>query len=497
MNEPEREIGDYKLGRTLGTGSTGKVKIGVHKPSNTQVAIKIIKKSDFMDNPDLPKKIYREIAIMRLLDHPHITKLIDVFESKNHLYIILEYAPHGELFDYLIQRKGLPREQAMLIFREIIYGIEFLHTHGICHRDIKLENIFLDQFYHVKIGDFGFARWLPSNIAETYCGSPHYAAPEVIRFVPYDGKCADIWSCGVILYALLAGRLPFDDASIRHLFAKIKLGKYEMPAFEPEVKDLISKMLCVDVSSRITISQIKSHPAFLKYLPNGYQVPRPLLTPNVTTPIEVNPSEVQFFQLLLSIGYNSNEEIMQELTANVHTNAKTFYLMYNRSNFLDSLPWCAGNDVASFNVSPEGALMMPPCTFFLGDSPDSPIGSVKTPQSFAQRVGWYGSALPSTSFSIGIEQKFTDIELPLELLMLFLQRQLTECGIKWFHQSDMELVAKRLETDMLLTITASYESASLITLCLFLVHGDNDEFLGLINTLQRELSELLNGSSGY
>jgi BR serine/threonine kinase len=143
---------------------------------------------------------------MRLFDHPHLLKLIEVYESAHHLYIVLEHAEHGELFDLLISAKSLPLILAMKIFREIIYGLEFLHSIAICHRDLKPENILLNQFNDIKIGDFGFARWMRRNIAETSCGSPHYAAPEVVRGIPYDGRAADIWSCGVILFALLSGR---------------------------------------------------------------------------------------------------------------------------------------------------------------------------------------------------------------------------------------------------------------------------------------------------
>ena len=201
---PKQEVGDYILGQLLGEGTTGKVKLAVHKETGEEVAVKIIKKSMFEVKPDLERKIRREIALMRLLDHPHIMKLIGVCESPRHLYIILEYEKHGELFDYLVSRRRLSPEVALNFFRQMIYGLEYLHSHGICHRDLKPENILLDEFDHIKIADFGFARWMRTSLAETSCGSPHYAAPEVIRGERYDGRLSDIWSCGVILFALLA-----------------------------------------------------------------------------------------------------------------------------------------------------------------------------------------------------------------------------------------------------------------------------------------------------
>ena len=196
-------IGDYNLMKTLGTGTTGKVKLAQNVNTGQFVAIKIIKKANFIQKPNLEAKIHREIALMRLLDHPHLLKLHEVCESGRHIYMILEYAPHGELFDYLIRRQSCPLDVSLKFFRQIIYGLEFLHVHAICHRDLKPENILLDENDDIKIADFGFARWMKSNIAETSCGSPHYAAPEVIRGIPYDGRAADIWSCGVILYALV------------------------------------------------------------------------------------------------------------------------------------------------------------------------------------------------------------------------------------------------------------------------------------------------------
>jgi BR serine/threonine kinase len=174
------------------------------KDSGAAAAVKIIRKSLFDAKPDLQSKIHREIALMRLMDHPSLLKLIEVCESTRHLYIFVEYAAHGELFDYLMRRHHLAEDVAMNFFRQIIYGLDYLHAHAICHRDLKPENILLDEHDNVLIGDFGYARWMRSNIADTSCGSPHYAAPEVIRGIHYDGRCADIWSCGVILYALLA-----------------------------------------------------------------------------------------------------------------------------------------------------------------------------------------------------------------------------------------------------------------------------------------------------
>lgn len=204
MNNKPVEIGNYRIIGTLGSGQSGKVKLAVNKTTNDSYAIKIIKKSNLSDKPQLFKKLQQEIALMSLMDHPHILKLVEVFESPRHLHIVEEYAETGELFDLLVQESQLTEDHGMKLFRQMVYGIDYLHQLGICHRDLKPENILLDSTGNIKIADFGFARWMKSNIAETSCGSPHYAAPEIVKGIPYDGRTSDIWSLGIILFAMLA-----------------------------------------------------------------------------------------------------------------------------------------------------------------------------------------------------------------------------------------------------------------------------------------------------
>lgn len=202
MSDQNPSIGNYYILKTIGIGSSAKVKLGEHKVTKTKVAIKVMKKSKIEKNQSFLKKMQREVSLMRIFDHPHLLKLFDVLETETHLYLVLEYAKNGELFDYISQG-DISVHDALKFFRQIIYGLDFLHSHSLCHRDMKLENILLDEFDNVKIADFGFARWMKDNIADTQCGSPHYAAPEVSRGGQYDGRAADIWSCGVIFYTLL------------------------------------------------------------------------------------------------------------------------------------------------------------------------------------------------------------------------------------------------------------------------------------------------------
>ncbi|KAF0981671.1 hypothetical protein FDP41_012328 [Naegleria fowleri] len=262
----QEKIGPFILKKTLGEGSTGKVKLAIHKDTGDKVAIKIINKKILTHKPHLKKKVEREIAVMKMIRHKHIIRLYDVLQTKKYLFLIMEYVEGGELFDYIVERGRLTIEEAFHFFKQIILGVEYCHKQLICHRDLKPENLLLDRYKNIKIADFGMASLMEEGkLLETSCGSPHYASPEIVRGLKYNGMEADIWSMGVILYALLTGRLPFDDETLHVLLAKVKEGKYEIPQFlDEDVRDLISKMLKLNPSERITIKGIKNHPWWRK-----------------------------------------------------------------------------------------------------------------------------------------------------------------------------------------------------------------------------------------
>lgn len=261
----ENKIGPWRLGRTLGKGSTGRVRLGKHVKTGMLAAIKIIPKQKGRNS--LPYGIEREIIIMKLITHPNIMALYDVWENDNELYLVLEYVQGGELFDFIINNGKLNEYDAIKYFKMIINGVSYCHKFNICHRDLKPENILMDKDGIIKIADFGMAA-LETNqrLLETSCGSPHYASPEIVTGKNYHGSPSDVWSCGVILFALLTGHLPFDDKSIRKLLLKVQSGKFFMPQnLSIEAKDLIWSMLRVNPSERIPINQIMNHPLLLKY----------------------------------------------------------------------------------------------------------------------------------------------------------------------------------------------------------------------------------------
>eukprot|EP01133_Synstelium_polycarpum_P015232 gene15232-18028_t len=258
-------VGPFIIGKTLGQGTTGKVKLGFHKETGFKVGIKIINKELLSSKPSMRRKIEREIVLMKLIDHPNALKMYEVYETSKYLFLILEYVEGGELFDYLVEKGGLESGEALYFFQQIITGLDYCHSRNICHRDLKPENLLLNGDKKIKICDFGMGSIIRKDtLLHTSCGSPHYASPEVVSGIDYDGQKADVWSCGVILYALLTGKLPFDDENIRRLLNKVKNGAFVMPAFiHKDAQDLLTKMLIVDPKKRISIKDIKKHPWFL------------------------------------------------------------------------------------------------------------------------------------------------------------------------------------------------------------------------------------------
>ncbi|KAM4558165.1 serine/threonine-protein kinase SIK1 isoform 2-T2 [Odontesthes bonariensis] len=253
------QVGFYEIIRTLGKGNFAVVKLAKHKVTKTQVAIKIIDKTRL--NPSNLEKIYREVQIMKLLNHPHIIKLYQVMETKDMLYIVTEYAKNGEMFDHLTSNGRMSEDEARKKFWQILTAVDYCHRHHIVHRDLKTENLLLDANMNIKLADFGFGNFY--NAGEplsTWCGSPPYAAPEVFEGKEYEGPQLDIWSLGVVLYVLVCGSLPFDGPSLPTLRQRVTEGRFRIPFFmSQDCENLIRKMLVVDPAKRITVAQIKQH----------------------------------------------------------------------------------------------------------------------------------------------------------------------------------------------------------------------------------------------
>ncbi|XP_021759817.1 CBL-interacting serine/threonine-protein kinase 8-like isoform X2 [Chenopodium quinoa] len=240
-----RKVGKYEIGRTIGEGTFAKVKFAQNTETGESVAMKVLDRSAILKHK-MVEQIKREITIMKLVRHPHVVRLHEVLASRTKIYIILEYITGGELFDKIAHRGRLSEVEARTYFQQLIDGVEFCHSKGVYHRDLKPENLLLDSQGNLKISDFGLSAQPPEGVSllKTTCGTPNYVAPEVLNHKGYDGALADIWSCGIILYVLMAGYLPFDELELTTLYSKIANAEFSFPSwFSMGAKSLIKRIL--------------------------------------------------------------------------------------------------------------------------------------------------------------------------------------------------------------------------------------------------------------
>ncbi|EGC29439.1 hypothetical protein DICPUDRAFT_58802 [Dictyostelium purpureum] len=343
-------IGNYRLDKTLGIGSFGKVKLAEHVKTGVKVAIKILNRTK-IKNLKMDEKIRREIQNMKLFRHPHIIKLYEVIETTTDIFMVMEYVTGGELFEYIVKNGKLSEDESRRLFQQMISGVDYCHHHMVVHRDLKPENLLLDPVNKcIKIADFGLSNMMQDgDFLKTSCGSPNYAAPEVISGKLYAGPEVDVWSCGVILYAFLCAKLPFDDENIPMLFKKIREGVFNIPDFvSPSCADLIRKMLVVDPVKRVTIHEIRNHPWFQVKLPKYLSSPHTFLSKSIQT---INTS------ILNELVYApiEKEKIIEELQKPGEIN--DFIVSYHL--LLDSKRGSYENEINSPNlISPQNTPTM-------------------------------------------------------------------------------------------------------------------------------------------
>ncbi|KAK6943249.1 Protein kinase domain [Dillenia turbinata] len=255
----------YELGRLLGQGTFAKVHYARNLKTGSGVALKIIDKEKIL-KVGMIDQIKREISVMRLVRHPNVVQLHEVMATKTKIYFVIEYAKGGELFNKVAKGR-LKEDAARKYFQQLICAVDYCHSQGVYHRDLKPENLLLDESGNLKVSDFGLSALAESKrqdgLLHTTCGTPAYVAPEVINRRGYDGAKADIWSCGVILYVLLAGYLPFHDSNLMEMYRKIGKAEFKFPNwFNPEVRRLISKILDPNPSTRISMAKIMENSWF-------------------------------------------------------------------------------------------------------------------------------------------------------------------------------------------------------------------------------------------
>jgi MAP/microtubule affinity-regulating kinase len=331
-NNPElsiASIGNYVFQKTVGEGNFAKVKLAKHKLTGVEVAIKIIDKTR-IDEKKLGK-LYREVKIMKLLNHPYIVKLFEVIETKNTLFLVMEYSSGGELYDYLVVHGRMKEKEARVKFRQILAAVNYCHNKRVIHRDLKAENLLLDENFDIKIADFGFSNYYdPESKLDTFCGSPPYAAPELFQGKRYTGPEVDIWSLGVILYVLTTGCLPFDGKNLQEMRESVCRGKYRIPFYlSDSCEKLLRKFLIRDPTKRASLEMLIDDP----WINEGYS----------DSPIKKNEEEVvtideTIIQFMVQKYKFDREQIIKSLDDNVYDDTSAiYYLLYNEKKNKNSL----------------------------------------------------------------------------------------------------------------------------------------------------------------
>uniref|UniRef100_A0AAQ6AFD3 MAP/microtubule affinity-regulating kinase 3 n=1 Tax=Amphiprion ocellaris TaxID=80972 RepID=A0AAQ6AFD3_AMPOC len=319
--EEHPHIGNYRLLKTIGKGNFAKVKLARHVLTGREVAVKIIDKTQL--NPTSLQKLFREVRIMKILNHPNIVKLFEVIETEKTLYLVMEYASGGEVFDYLVAHGRMKEKEARAKFRQIVSAVQYCHQRRIVHRDLKAENLLLDADMNIKIADFGFSNeFTVGSKLDTFCGSPPYAAPELFQGKKYDGPEVDVWSLGVILYTLVSGSLPFDGQNLKELRERVLRGKYRIPFYmSTDCENLLKKLLVLNPVKRGSLEQImKDH-----WMNVGHEEEelKPYIEP------EADFSDSSRIELMVTMGF-PKDEITESLQSQKYDDVMATYLLLGR-----------------------------------------------------------------------------------------------------------------------------------------------------------------------
>ncbi|XP_029932604.1 serine/threonine-protein kinase MARK2 isoform X8 [Myripristis murdjan] len=342
--DEQPHIGNYRLLKTIGKGNFAKVKLARHVLTGKEVAVKIIDKTQL--NSSSLQKLFREVRIMKLLNHPNIVKLFEVIETDKTLYLVMEYASGGEVFDYLVAHGRMKEKEARAKFRQIVSAVQYCHQKCIVHRDLKAENLLLDADMNIKIADFGFSNeFTLGNKLDTFCGSPPYAAPELFQGKKYDGPEVDVWSLGVILYTLVSGSLPFDGQNLKELRERVLRGKYRIPFYmSTDCENLLKKFLILNPSKRGSLEQIMRD----RWMNVGHEEEelKPYIEPQ---PDYKDPKRTD---IMLQMGF-TQDEIQDSLVNQKYNDVMATYLLLDyRNSELDegSIKPRPGSDVSNINA---------------------------------------------------------------------------------------------------------------------------------------------------
>ncbi|XP_028420494.1 serine/threonine-protein kinase MARK2 isoform X11 [Perca flavescens] len=352
--DDQPHIGNYRLLKTIGKGNFAKVKLARHVLTGKEVAVKIIDKTQL--NSSSLQKLFREVRIMKMLNHPNIVKLFEVIETEKTLYLVMEYASGGEVFDYLVAHGRMKEKEARAKFRQIVSAVQYCHQKCIVHRDLKAENLLLDADMNIKIADFGFSNeFTLGNKLDTFCGSPPYAAPELFQGKKYDGPEVDVWSLGVILYTLVSGSLPFDGQNLKELRERVLRGKYRIPFYmSTDCENLLKKFLILNPSKRGSLEQQIMRDRWMNVGHEEEEL-KPYIEPQ---PDYKDPRRTgrngtaRKIDIMLTMGF-SQEEIQDSLVNQKYNDVMAAYLLLDyRNSELDEggIKPRQGSDVSNINA---------------------------------------------------------------------------------------------------------------------------------------------------
>lgn len=365
-------IGNYIIIKELGSGSTAKVVLAFDKKTERRVAIKIVKRKESAagykkedksgsENKETSvrgsidkatdgfndERIYREIVISTLLDHPHIIKLLDFLYSDSLFFLIFEYVKGDQLYDIILKEGKINEESARKYFRQILSAIDYVHRNSIVHRDLKIENIIIDHNDNVKLLDFGLSNFYDNKMfLKTFCGSLYFAAPELLLGYTYTGPEIDVWSLGVILYVMLCGKVPFDDESVRELQTKIKMAQFEFTSsISKKAQDLVLQMIVPDISKRIKLNEIVRSKwvniGYPGYIENYVGKRFPL--------IKLNEEYIKALECALSFQFPNAKDLIKSFFSSCKNQTESLDKLYWTQNPIVSMYYLLSENIASYS----------------------------------------------------------------------------------------------------------------------------------------------------
>ena len=319
-----RQIGNYQLGKEIGSGAFGKVLLGKHIPTGEKVAIKILNKIILSRTPDDYQLVKQELSILKIVKHKYIVRLFEILETSRYIFIVMEYCEGGDIMNYIISRGRLSENESLKFFHQLINALFYLHSQNIAHRDIKIDNLLLDSNNNLKLIDFGLStKYKDNELLNQPCGTIVYAAPEVLDYKDYHGMLADVWSCGIVLYGMLSGFLPFGDSDDEINKKMVLEGKIKMPNFFSEgAKNLLKHMLEVNPLTRFTLDDIMEHSWFNKIKYN--------ITPGIIAGVNKIPVDEKIVDLCVTYNLDKNKVRNSIINNKFNNESAMYYLLVQK-----------------------------------------------------------------------------------------------------------------------------------------------------------------------